>query len=203
MRGQKGGVQKYSEEEVVQEEEGQVPPRQCYRGRFVQSRSLLPTSWNEDLSGRAPSARSIFSFACAWPRQSLWQLPSPAARYKCAAVVYTRSRSCSLLTPHTDRKIYDPALFFGTALGRFKRVGLLVRENCLGGIRPAVGMWAARGRKGLTGQGCWRLLATAGDCWRLLARGWEGGASCPGGKASWGWAAPERRRDRYRVLCDV
>ena len=45
------------------------------------------------------------------------------------------------------------ALFFGTALGRFKRVGLLVRENCLGGIRPAVGMWAARGRKGLTGQG--------------------------------------------------
>ena len=88
------------------------------------------------------------------------------------------------------------ALFFGTALGRFKRVGLLVRENCLGGIRPAVGMWAARGRKGLTGQGCWRLLATAGDCWREGV----GGESCPGGKASWGWAAPERRRDTYSTL---
>ena len=65
------------------------------------------------------------------------------------------------------------ALFFGTALGRFKRVGLLVRENCLGGKAGWVlgWVWAARGRKGLTGQGCWRLLATAGDCWRGGGRG--------------------------------
>ena len=87
------------------------------------------------------------------------------------------------------------ALFFGTALGRFKRVGLLVRENCLGGIRPAVGMWAARGRKGLTGQGCWRLLATAGE------RGWEGRAAQAVRLAGDG---PPRKGAATRiVLCDV
>eukprot|EP00964_Phaeocystis_antarctica_P065508 scaffold39538_cov76-Phaeocystis_antarctica.AAC.1 len=31
---------------------------------------------------------------------------SPAARYMCAAVIYTRSRSCSLLTLYIDRKIW-------------------------------------------------------------------------------------------------
>ena len=60
----------------------------------------LPAGRDEELS--APSSR----FACAWPRQSLWQLPSPAARYMCAAAIYTRSRSCSLLTPSIDKKIY-------------------------------------------------------------------------------------------------
>ena len=67
--------------------------------------ALLPAGRDEELIAphqRAPSSH----FACAWPRQSLWQLPSPAARYKCAAAIYTRSRSCSLLTPSIDKKIY-------------------------------------------------------------------------------------------------
>ena len=85
-------------------------------------------------SKRAPSARSIFLYACAWPRQSLWQLPTPAARNMCAAVVYTRSRSCSLLTRFVDKKIRPPSCSLPEslacrALGRFERgrVGLLVQ----------------------------------------------------------------------------
>ena len=43
-------------------------------------------------ANRAPSisAMKLLVLACARPRQSLWQLPSSAARYMCAAVVYTR-----------------------------------------------------------------------------------------------------------------
>merc|ERR1712194_1005398 len=71
------------------------------------------------------SARSVFSFACAWPRQGLWQLPTPAARYMCAAVVYTRSRSCSLHRQEDmpPKPLSLPKSLACRALGRFERVG--------------------------------------------------------------------------------
>merc|ERR1712008_537455 len=98
----------------------------------------------------APSperARSLIalhssSFACAWPRQSLWQLPSPAARFLCAAVIYTRSRSRASLHRHEDttrRYYWRPELeLLCTVWGRGGvRVGLLARAeldgSCHGG----------------------------------------------------------------------
>jgi hypothetical protein len=66
----------------------------------VRPSSLLPTGRDEKptLTSNEPiSAIKLLVLACARPRQSLWQLPSPAARYMCAAVVYTPSRSCSSL----------------------------------------------------------------------------------------------------------
>ena len=77
------------------------------RWHCVRCGSLLPTGWDEAApaltSNESISAMKLLVLACARPRQSLWQLPPPAARYMhmymcmCAAVVYTPSRSCSLL----------------------------------------------------------------------------------------------------------
>ena len=45
---------------------------------------------DEELISRSIIAIRLLVLACARPRQSLWRLPSPAARYMRAAVVYTR-----------------------------------------------------------------------------------------------------------------
>ena len=64
------------------------------RWHCVRCGSLLPTGWDEAApaltSNESISAMKLLVLACARPRQSLWQLPSPAARYMRAAVVYTR-----------------------------------------------------------------------------------------------------------------
>merc|ERR1712008_652663 len=73
-----------------------------------------------------------------------WQLPSPAARFLCAAVIYTRSRSRASLHRHEDttrRYYWRPELeLLCTVWGRGGvRVGLLARA-----VKPSW-EWAAEG----------------------------------------------------------
>merc|ERR1712008_473155 len=103
----------------------QVPPRQCYRGPGVQSRSLLPAFGNEgDLSALHISALRLLVRVCVAEAGSMATAHS-RSRYMCAAVVYTRSRSCSLHRQEdmTPKPLSLPKSLACRALGRFERVG--------------------------------------------------------------------------------
>merc|ERR1711935_946628 len=84
---------------------------------------------------------SSSSFACAWPRQSLWQLPPPAARFLCAAVIYTHSKSSASL--HPARRYHD-GLSCSLAHGSGEYIGKAIGRG---------GAGAAEGKGGWTREG--------------------------------------------------
>merc|ERR1711957_94865 len=115
---------------------------------------------------RSLIALHLSSFACAWPRQSLWQLPPPAARFLCAAVIYTHSKSSASL--HPARRYHD-GLSCSLAHGSGEYIGKAIgshdhaKDRC---ARVYPGETAACAPKNTRG------LAKVASIWECVAVVW-------------------------------